>query len=64
MVESAPSGKRPLPKRKGGTRFPRYNLKDALGWATKLVSKTHLGPQTADVIFSGVLASRGSTAEY
>lgn len=53
----------PKGKRKGGTRFPRYSLKDALPWAKKLVSKTHLGPEPREVIFAGVLGSASSTGE-
>jgi hypothetical protein len=53
-----------MPKggRKGGATFPRYTLDEALGWAKKLVSKTHLGPQSEDIIHSGVVGSKSGTA--
>lgn len=52
---------RQMPKggRKGGSIFPRVALKDAIGYARKLVSKTHTGPQSKDVILSGVFGSGG-----
>jgi hypothetical protein len=52
---------RQMPKggRKGGSVFPRVSLIDAVGYARKLVSKTHTGPQPEDVILSGVFGSRG-----
>lgn len=48
---------RQMPKggRKGGAVFPRINLADAVGYAKKLVSKTHVAPQPLDVIHSGVV---------
>jgi hypothetical protein len=54
---------RQMPKggRKGGTSFPRVALADAMGYARKLVSKTHTGPQPKDVILSGVIGVRGGT---
>jgi len=48
---------------KGGARFPRQPLADALPWARKLVSKTHLAPQAKDVVLSGVVATRGPRGE-
>lgn len=63
MSEAAALRKPPRGIRKGGTRFPRYSLKDALPWAKKLVSKTHLGPEPRDVIFAGVVGSTSTTGE-
>lgn len=63
MTSTAQQRKPPKGKRKGGTRFPRYSLKDALPWAKKLVSKTHLGPEPRDIIFAGVLGSTSTTGE-
>lgn len=56
---------RVMPKggRKGGSRFPRHTLEESLAWAKKLVSKTHLAPQPADVIFAGVVGARSSAGE-
>lgn len=52
--------KRAMPKggRKGGAVFPRIPLTDALGYARKLVSKTHTGPQAREIILSGVVGSK------
>lgn len=54
-----------MPKggRKGGAIFPRIPLSDALQYAKKLVSKTHISAQPQDLIFSGVFGVRGSTGE-
>lgn len=51
---------RQMPKggRKGGTIFPRVSLQDSLGYAKKLVSKTHVAPQPEDVIHSGVVGAK------
>lgn len=49
--------------RKGGARFPRYSLKDALPWAKKLVSKTHLEAVPQDIVFAGVVGSKSTTGE-
>lgn len=51
---------RQMPKggRKGGSVFPRVNLTDAIGYARKLVSKTHVVPQPRDVIYSGVVGAK------
>jgi hypothetical protein len=56
---------RQMPKggRKGGTVFPRSSLTDAMGYARKLVSKTHTGPQPKDVILSGVIGVKGGIGE-
>jgi len=52
---------RQMPKggRKGGSTFPRISLKDAIGYARKLVSKTHAARQSQDVIYSGVVGAKG-----
>ena len=63
MTDASSERKPPKGGRKGGTRFPRYSLKDALPWAKKLVSKTHLGPEPRDVIFAGVVGSASTTGE-
>jgi hypothetical protein len=51
-----------MPKggRKGGSSFPRINLQSAVGYAKRLVSKTHNAPQSKDIIYSGVLDGKGS----
>ncbi|WP_250512038.1 hypothetical protein [Caballeronia sp. INDeC2] len=56
---------RQMPKggRKGGAIFPRVGLKDALIYARKLVSKTHVSAQPKDVIYPGVLGAKGSTGD-
>lgn len=45
--------------RKGGTRYPKINLKRALDYSKKLVSKTHTGPQPDTTILPGVFANAG-----
>ncbi|MER9023519.1 hypothetical protein NKI01_13245 [Mesorhizobium sp. M0815] len=52
--------KRQMPKggRKGGSVFPRITLQDALGYARKLVSKTHTSAQPIDIIISGVVGAK------
>jgi len=65
-MTTAPEKKpRQMPKggRKGGSVFPRVALNDAIGYARKLVSKTHTGPQPKDVILSGVIKVKGGTGE-
>lgn len=56
---------RQMPKggRKGGSTFPRVALKDAIGYALKLVSKTHTTPQPKDVILSGIFGAKGGIGE-
>ena len=44
---------------KGGIRFPRTNLKQAISFAKKLVSKTHTGAQPARIILPGVFNNAG-----
>lgn len=63
MNDPKPAKVPPKGVRKGGTRFPRYSLKDALPWGKKLVSKTHLGAQPRDVVFAGVVGSASTTGE-
>jgi len=61
--QSTPKRQMPKGVRKGGARYPRYPLSDAVGWATKLVAKTHTGPQPRDVVFTSVLGSNGTPGE-
>lgn len=59
------TGAKKIPKGappKGGTRFPRYDLSQAINWAKRLVSKTHQSPQPADVVFAAVVEAKGATA--
>lgn len=60
-----PAAKRKIPKggRKGGTLFPRINLKQALEYSKKLVAKTHTGPQPEATILPGVLGNAGSAGK-
>lgn len=65
-MTAAPAKKvRQMPKggRKGGSVFPRVALADAVAYAKKLVSKTHTGPQTRDVILMGVMGSKHDRGE-
>jgi hypothetical protein len=50
-----------MPKggRKGGTKFPHLELKQAIEFTKKLVSKTHTAPQPAKVILKGVFNNSG-----
>ena len=62
MAEATKSSKRNIPKgggAKGGTRFPQIDIKKALAFAKKLVSKTHNGPQPAHTILVGVFNTKG-----
>src|SRR5208282_843231 len=61
MAEAAKTEKRKTPKggSKGGTRFPRLNIADALAYSKKLVSKTHNGPQPEQTILVGVFKNKG-----
>jgi hypothetical protein len=54
-----------MPKggRKGGTRFPKIDLKQALDYSKKLVSKTHTGAQPASIILPGVFGNAGPVGE-
>lgn len=62
MTDTNSKPKRSMPKggRKGGAVFPRVTLADAVGYAKKLVSKTHVSPQPIDVIHAGVVGAKGS----
>ena len=53
--------KKATPKggRKGGTLFPKINLKQALDYSKKLVGKTHTGPQPEKTILPGVFGNAG-----
>lgn len=55
--------KKLMPKggRKGGRQFPQISLKDAAKYATRLVSKTHNGPQPEAIILKGVFDASGTT---
>jgi hypothetical protein len=55
MAEAEKPNTRRTPKggRKGGVLFPKLNLKQALEYAKKLVSKTHTGPQAEKTILPG-----------
>lgn len=48
---------------KGGTRFPRLGLADALTYSKKLVSKTFNGSQPAQTILVGVFNNKGPEGE-
>jgi hypothetical protein len=65
MTSEGSKPKRAMPKggRKGGAVFPRIPLADALAYAKKLVSKTHVGPQPVDVIHSGVVGVKGGIGD-
>lgn len=54
-----------MPKggRKGGSVFPRVALTDVIEYAKKLVSKTHTGPQSRDVVLMGVIGSKHAKGE-
>jgi hypothetical protein len=51
--------KPPKGGRKGGTQFPRVDLKQAHEYAKKLVSKTHAGAQPEKIILKGVFDRAG-----
>lgn len=48
---------------KGGKRFPRLELNKAHEYAKKLVSKTHTGPQPANIILPGVFGTAGPAGQ-
>jgi hypothetical protein len=63
-TEKPKAAKKPLQgRRKGGTIFPKLNLKQALGYSTKLVSKTHTGPLPQTTILPGVFGNSGSNGK-
>jgi hypothetical protein len=59
------SNNKAMPKggRKGGTQFPRLDLKQAIDFAKRLVSKTHTGPQPEKIILKGVFNNTGPTGK-
>ena len=59
MAKSAP----PKGGSKGGKRFPRLTLDDAVKYAKRLVSKTHVSAQPENIILLGVFDSSGSTGK-
>jgi hypothetical protein len=62
MTEIEKTAKKPAPPkggRKGGTLFPKIDLKQALEYAKKLVVKTHTGPQPEKTVLPGVFGSAG-----
>lgn len=65
MSTEAEKPKKVMPKggRKGGAIFPRTPLPEAVGYAKKLVSKTHSAPQPIDIIYSGVVGAKGGTGD-
>lgn len=65
MPDAAAKEPKKMPKggRKGGRRFPQYPLNDAVKWADKLVSKTHGGPQPADLIKAGVVEAKSGAGD-
>jgi hypothetical protein len=64
MAESKPATRKP-PKggSKGGTRFPRLDISEALTYSKKLVSKTHNAPQPEDEILPGVFGTSGPNGQ-
>lgn len=52
--------KPPKGGRKGGTVFPKIDLRQAHDYAKKLVSKTHSGPQPDTIILPGVFNNAGA----
>src|ERR1700746_1504749 len=58
-TEKAAAKKAPKGGRKGGTLFPKINLKQALDYSKKLVGKTHTGPQPEQTILPGVFGNAG-----
>jgi hypothetical protein len=65
MAETEKSATRKPPKggRRGGTLFPKINLKQALDYSKKVVSKTHTGPQSEQTILPGVFDNAGPTGK-
>lgn len=59
------NNKKPMPRggRKGGSVFPRVALKDALIYAKKLVTKTHVARIPRDVLLTGVTGAKSGTGE-
>src|ERR1700693_873634 len=65
MADTEKASPKTTPKggRNGGTLFPKLNLKHALGYAQKLVSKTHTGAQPEKIVLPGVFGSAGPTGK-
>lgn len=63
VTEKISGRKAPKGGRKGGTLFPKINLKQALDYSKKLVAKTHTGPQPEQTILPGVFDSSGPTGK-
>jgi len=59
------STQKKMPKggRRGGTTFPRVDLEQAVGYARKLVSKTHTAAQPADIVLAGVFGAKSEIGE-
>jgi len=49
--------------KKGGTIFPRINLKEAITYSAKAVSKTHTGPQSQEILYPGVFGSNSPNSQ-
>lgn len=64
MMTTTAAAKSKMPKggRKGGAVYPRVPLAKALEYAAKLVSKTHTGPQTREIVGPGVFGTAGTGA--
>ena len=56
---AAKKQKPPRGGRRGGTRYPKVKLAQAVAYAKKLVSKTHTGPQPEETILPGVFGNAG-----
>lgn len=56
---------RVMPKggRKGGSIFPRIGLDEAVGYAKKLVTKTHVAKQPIEVVYSGVVGTKAGLGD-
>lgn len=63
MSEQKPPKVMPKGGRVGGAVFPRMTLQDALALAAKLVNKTHSGPVSQDVVFSGVVGAKSGAGK-
>jgi len=62
MADATKAAAKKTPKggSKGGTRFPRLDIAEALAYSKKLVSKTHNGPQPEQTILVGVFNNKGA----
>jgi hypothetical protein len=63
-MTTVPKAKSTPPKggKKGGSVYPRVALPKAIEYATKLVAKTHTGPQPRNIVGPGVFGSGGTKA--